>query len=1221
MKVRLWGPAGDMAASAQGYFVQGEDGKFFRSTVVTIPSKVAEEAHLGEDGIDGDKEAEQSPGNVPGGEAEMEDVKLWEDEDAEEEEVNGESSEKEDRRRHLHQLQELAKKAQDFGNGLEGLAMMDCGVNMDYVEEKGKNGRECLEIAPHDLPRRRYLAKSAPRLVEAQPRVFRMDARGGEQAPNNWAGGSHPMTCQLQEEERLEHVMLKQHVALRKWIEEVSGMTTQGVATAEEVQTVADAKEEATVLEMLLQDLSIKSIKRIQEEAQPQVLQTQLVAMDEVRRNMQDWKQAFADEVEALTATALEPIDEARFNELLSGPMEVECLPMKGVASLKPPCRRKARIVVCGNYATEKEDEGLDNSVSGVDSVVIRTFLNVAVHRGWGASCIDVSKAFLQAPRRTASKRITIGDPPRIVKDMGLVPRGQKWIIHQALYGLQESPGDWSAHRDAELQKMRWSVNGERHQFVKTAERNVWRIVKDGGGPRGLDGGSVLGTAAGGETMGFLLVYVDDMMIVADNDLTHSTANAIGQRWQCSQPEFLQEGKSMRFCGFELMKEKNGGIRLDQAGYTQELVKKYGIDQPESCPLPKLTDEEQAEEQYTAEDLRSAQSVVGELLWLSTRTRPDLSFGVGLLGRWVHKKPRAVTQLGMHMMKYVYATQTWGLVYERCRDGDLGEDGELQQTRSTSRVQAYADISFAPAREAYRSIQGIGIQHGRNLLAWETGRQPFVCASTAESELVSYCECHQVTEALVGLLEIAGFSVERQLYGDNKAALAAITSESGSWRTRHLRLRAFALREALSEPGRRWVARHLAGSMLLADGFTKPLQGGAFEAYRRKLGLYGRRAEEKELSMKSLGLQLQGREATVALLLGSLGLWKSGQKTLAAVIGAVAGIGMVAGWATSERRTEDEDEGIANRSLKINGDQHERSGLDSGQVRGFNGCQDGRALQSSSRPGQFEHPCLCGDSRANCSKSFAEEGLCDDECGDSRAWKQSSDGGEVPRLCAIRVQKGKKEKEEDHEEDEVVRVAGDLKKLDITTTVTVEINSRNAGRRGRQVQEGVAEPGASGSGRPTGSSNLEIEPWKLPKFNQAPKGADKWDLTMISEGWLVRSHGSKGRVRPFHPIHKSCPIHGDELSGERVTKLFNNDSPQGELLHDRWMEQRTWQRAGPWSGYTFLRIKKNTDGEKSKGQGGYGTTHQDRSSTSRAAEGSSEAEDGYSFVSDGESSW
>ena len=44
-------------------------------------------------------------------------------------------------------------------------------------------------------------------------------------------------------------------------------------------------------------------------------------------------------------------------------------------------------------------------------------------------------------------------------------------------------------------------------------------------------------------------------------------------------------------------------------------------------------------------------------------------------------------------------------------------------------------------------------------------------------------------------------------------------------RTRHLRLRAFALREALAAPSRKWVARHLVGTLLLADGFTKPLLG------------------------------------------------------------------------------------------------------------------------------------------------------------------------------------------------------------------------------------------------------------------------------------------------------------------------------------------------------------------------------------------------------------
>ena len=71
MKVRLWGPAGDMAASAQGYFVQGQDGRFFRSTVVTVPSKIATEVDLTrEEDQDGERE-QQPPGNVPGGEEEI----------------------------------------------------------------------------------------------------------------------------------------------------------------------------------------------------------------------------------------------------------------------------------------------------------------------------------------------------------------------------------------------------------------------------------------------------------------------------------------------------------------------------------------------------------------------------------------------------------------------------------------------------------------------------------------------------------------------------------------------------------------------------------------------------------------------------------------------------------------------------------------------------------------------------------------------------------------------------------------------------------------------------------------------------------------------------------------------------------------------------------------------------------------------------------------------
>lgn len=68
----------------------------------------------------------------------------------------------------------------------------------------------------------------------------------------------------------------------------------------------------------------------------------------------------------------------------------------------------------------------------------------------------------------------------------------------------------------------------------------------------------------------------------------------------------------------------------------------------------------------------------------------------------------------------------------------------------------------------------------------------------------------------------------------------------------------------------------------------------------------------------------------------------------------------------------------------------------------------------------------------------------------------------------------------------------------------------------------------------------------------------------------MRTHGSKGKVTPFHPLHRSCPLPAYQLQGDRITLIF---SPNGglEVLADQWTVQRTWQRPGPWRGYTLLR--------------------------------------------------
>lgn len=81
------------------------------------------------------------------------------------------------------------------------------------------------------------------------------------------------------------------------------------------------------------------------------------------------------------------------------------------------------------------------------------------------------------------------------------------------------------------------------------------------------------------------------------------------------------------------------------------------------------------------------------------------------------------------------------------------------------------------------------------------------------------------------------------LYGDNQAAISMTTGSGGSsWRTRHLRIRAASLRQCLEQDD--WTLRHLKGTELVADGFTKSLLHQSWERFLQDLGLEVRRREE-----------------------------------------------------------------------------------------------------------------------------------------------------------------------------------------------------------------------------------------------------------------------------------------------------------------------------------------------------------------------------------------
>ena len=172
------------------------------------------------------------------------------------------------------------------------------------------------------------------------------------------------------------------------------------------------------------------------------------------------------------------------------------------------------------------------------------------------------------------------------------------------------------------------------------------------------------------------------MLIVGPKTKIQKVVDWIQGRWECSQPEFLSTEKPMKLCGYDLKLVKSG-LKISQEGYTRDLVARYGITSAEAFPLPKI-EESDGPEEFSIAELRRAQSIVGELLWLSTKSRPDVAFATGALGRMVHQRPNYPYGLGLHILKVLYGALEYGLLYKGCVQGDLGSSDHLQLPRSNS---------------------------------------------------------------------------------------------------------------------------------------------------------------------------------------------------------------------------------------------------------------------------------------------------------------------------------------------------------------------------------------------------------------------------------------------------------------------------------------------------------------------------------------------------------
>ena len=420
-------------------------------------------------------------------------------------------------------------------------------------------------------------------------------------------------------------------------------------------------------------------------------------------------------------------------------------------------------------------------------------------------------------------------------------------------------------------------------------------------------------------------------------------------------------------------------------------------------------------------------------------------------------------------------------------------------------------------------MSGCVVEFANGVVAWDSQAQPFISQSTAEAEVISYNQAFQIGEGVSSLLQELGFRTSKQLYGDSKSGIAVIASECGPWRTRHLRLRSSKLRELVQDPDQPWTIRHLPGQLLVADGLAKGLVYQSFEKFKDQLRMQP--MWEAELpSMNKVEKKDEESNKVLAKILGVAGAVLCGCNivpigVLLVLVALVVGMTQNKG---QDRSLQHEEDPVAQGDEKPRVKAFRVLRSDGGQEQESSHSGNGRGARARGRDAMALHDLTQSLGGLNITTAVTVNVDLRGSGEEAARLRASTMSGEEAARLRASTTSG----------EEAARLRAS------TTRGEEAARLRASTTRGEEAERLRASSTSGGYGGERMTAPLD-QVWNQARFQQAPRGADQWQVDLIPQGWLVRIHGSKGRVRPFHPLHRSCPLPAHELHGDRISVVFD----------------------------------------------------------------------------------
>lgn len=166
--------------------------------------------------------------------------------------------------------------------------------------------------------------------------------------------------------------------------------------------------------------------------------------------------------------------------------------------------------------------------------------------------------------------------------------------------------------------------------------------------------------SSGGETV-IIAVYVDDIIIAGKTEeIVQQYIKEIAEKF-----DVTEMGTLHHFLGMKITYAESGDIWIGQPTYVRDVLMKFGMDdsKPVATPVESGNKLVKTKDDDALVDTELYQSAVGNLLYLSTKTRPDIAYAVGNVARFSSKPSKMHWIAVKRIMRYLNGTLDYGLMY------------------------------------------------------------------------------------------------------------------------------------------------------------------------------------------------------------------------------------------------------------------------------------------------------------------------------------------------------------------------------------------------------------------------------------------------------------------------------------------------------------------------------------------------------------------------------